>query len=390
MKPSEISAYWFRRSFDFIKRHPLREIRLLLKKTAIFFNGYEVPQIESWDIVRSKYSTLRLLFVNFWWIVSLGLFGMIFALREWRRRFLLYGFVFSYALSIILFFVTSRYRIQIAPVMCLFAGHALVTVLPGVLRRVRAAVGAAALLVLLMTVTRPGLFALPEEDLRWREHIHEARRLGETGRKPDAIEEMNKAIAIHPEAAESYIQRAEIYKQSGDYFKAIDDYSRALKIAPEMSSARYDFAQTLRRVKMYGPAIAEYEKAIELDPLKAEAYNNLGFTYVEMGNLDKAIECFRKVIDLDQTYIKAYNNLGVALAERGDFDQALDVLNKATGVAPEYALSYKNLAMVYVQMKKPREAYDSLSRYRDLAPRDGAVLETLAKLRIAMDADTTR
>lgn len=390
MKPSEVSAYWFERSFDFIEKHPGKEIKLLLRKTAIFFNGYEVPQIESWDIVRAKYPALRLLFVNFWWIVALGLFGMIFSLREWRKYFLLYGFVFSYALSIILFFVTSRYRIQIAPVMCLFAGYALVSVFPKALRRLRPAAGALALFVLILTATRPGLFALPERDLAWREHIHEARRLGEVGKYTDAITEIDKAIEIHPEVAESYLQRAEIHKGARNYFKAIEDYSKALRIAPDMSGARYDFAQTLRRVKMYGPAIEEYQKAIELEPVKAEAYNNLGITYTEMGDRDKAIEYFRKVIELDDTYIKAYNNLGAALAQKGEFDQAIEVLEKATRVNPKYPHSYKNLAMVYVQLKRPREAYENLSRYHDLEPRDETALETLAKLRIAIAADSTK
>jgi tetratricopeptide (TPR) repeat protein len=390
MKPSEVSAYWFDRSFDFIKKHPGKEIKLLLRKTAIFFNGYEVPQIESWDIMRAKYSTLRLLFVNFWLIVGLGLFGMIFSLREWKKYFLLYGFVFSYALSIIVFFVTSRYRIQIAPVMCLFAGYAIVSVFPKVLRSLRPAVGALALLVLILTATRPGLFALPERDLAWREHIHEARRLGEAGKYADAVTEIDKAIEIHPEVAESYLQRAEIHKGARNYFKAIDDYSKALKIAPDMSGARYDFAQTLRRVKMYGPAIEEYQKAIELEPVKAEAYNNLGITYTEMGDRDKAIEYFRKVIELDDTYIKAYNNLGAALAQKGAFDEAIDVLEKATRVDPKYPHSYKNLARVYVQLKRPREAYENLSRYHDLEPRDETALENLAKLRIAIAADSTK
>ena len=390
MKPSEISAYWFKRSFDFIEKHPGKELKLLLRKTAIFFNGYEVPQIESWDIMRAKFSTLRLLFVNFWWILALGLFGMIFSLREWRKRFLLYGFVFSYALSIILFFVTSRYRIQIAPVMCLFAGYALVTVFPRVLRSLRPAAGAVALFVLLLTLTHPGLFALPENDLQWREHIHEARRLGEAGRYADAVAEIDMAIEIHPDVAESYLQRAEIHKGARNYFKAIDDYSKALKIAPDMSGARYDFAQTLRRVKMYGPAIEEYRKAIELEPVKAEAYNNLGITYTEMGERDKAIEYFRKVIELDDTYIKAYNNLGAALAQKGEFDQAIEVLETAIRKDPKYPHSYKNLAMVYVELKRPREAYENLSRYHDLEPRDETALETLAKLRIAIGSDSAK
>jgi Flp pilus assembly protein TadD/4-amino-4-deoxy-L-arabinose transferase-like glycosyltransferase len=388
MKPSEVSRYWFDKSFDFIKEHPGRELRLLLKKTAVFFNGYEVPQIESYEIARAKYPLLKLLFVNFWMIVSLGLLGMLSTLRDWRKHFLLYGFVFSYAVSIILFFVTARYRIQVAPVMCLFAGHALVVVLPRMLRRARGNVVPIAGFLLLVFLTRPALFAFPAKELEWREHIHEARRLSEVGRRAEALSEISRAVELYPQVAESYVQRAIVYKEAGNYFKAIDDYSKAVRILPDVASVRYDLAQTLRRVKMYGPAIEEYEKAIELDPVKVEAYNNLGITYMEMGNLGKAIEYFDRVIRLDPKYIKAYNNLGAALAQEGDTGRAIAVLEDALRVDPLYANSYKNLSMVYVQLGKPREAYEYLSRYSDLRPEDEEAAETLAKLRIAVEADT--
>jgi superkiller protein 3 len=121
-----------------------------------------------------------------------------------------------------------------------------------------------------------------------------------------------------------------------------------------------------------------------------EAYNNLGITYKEMGDLDKAIECFKKVLEIDDSYVKAYNNLGAALAEKGDIARAIEAFTKAISVNPGYANSYKNLAMAYVQLRKPKDAYDSLSRYHDLEPADDRVTETLAKLRIAISADTAR
>jgi tetratricopeptide (TPR) repeat protein len=389
MKPSEISRYWYKRSFEFIAKHPRRELRLLLRKTALFFNGYEVPQIESFEINRSKYLTLRLLFVRFWAVLSLGLFGMIFALRSWRKYFLLHGYVLSYALSIILFFVTARYRIQIAPVLCLFAGYSLLVVFPGVLRRLKSGVAATALFLAILSCTRPALFAFPEKEVKWRELVHDARRHSEAGQRSIALEEIDRAVELYPENPESYLQRAVIYKDAGNYFKAIDDYSKALKFAPDMPGVRYDFAQTLRRLKMYRPAIEEYEKAIALDPVRVEAYNNLGITYTELGDLGKAIECFEKALEIDDSYVKGYNNLGAALAERGELDRAIEVFSKAIRIAPDYANSYKNLAMAYVQLKRTKDAYDTLSRYHDLEPGDDRAAETLAKLRIALSADTT-
>ena len=71
--------------------HPAEEMRLLLRKTAMFFNGYEVPQIESYDIARKQYWTLRMLFVNSWIVMALALTGMVFLVKDWRKLFFLYG-----------------------------------------------------------------------------------------------------------------------------------------------------------------------------------------------------------------------------------------------------------------------------------------------------------
>ncbi len=134
---SEFSRYWFNEAFDFIRANPGQEARLMLRKTAMFFNAYEMPQIESYQAGRDRHSALRFLFVGFWFILSLGLMGMIYLLRQWRRYFLLYGYILSFAASIILFFITARYRVQIAPILCLFAAYALLVVLPRALSRAK-------------------------------------------------------------------------------------------------------------------------------------------------------------------------------------------------------------------------------------------------------------
>jgi tetratricopeptide (TPR) repeat protein len=388
MKASEISKYWIGQSWDFIKNNPGRELALMGKKAAMFFNGYEVPQIESYGLTKTRYGTLRLLFVNFWAVVSLGLIGMFWIFKDWRRYFLLYGFVLSFAFSIILFFVTARYRIQIAPILCLFAGYALVIVLPGALKRISKNIVPILLFAAIVAMTRPGLFALPAEDVRWREHIHEAGRMSALGDVEGAIEEIDMAVAIHPDVADSYVHRAIILKNAGRRFEAIDDYSKALKLAPNLSSVRYDFAQTLRKVKMHEPAIEEYLRAIEIDPVKTEAYNNLGITYLEIKRFGDAIRCFRKVIELDPKYTKAYNNLGSALAQTGHVEEARTVLERAIEIDPGYKNSYKNLAILYIQEKKPKEAFDYMSRYIRMEPDDEAALGVLEQLRIVIEGDT--
>jgi tetratricopeptide (TPR) repeat protein len=304
--------------------------------------------------------------------------------------FWLYGYVISFSLSIIMFFVTSRYRVQISPILCIFAAHALVHVVPGALRNIRYGLRPLVVIVVLVIATQPGFFALPSEEVQWREYTHEARRLSQAGRYAEAVEAADKAIELQPDAADSYLCRAIVHKEGSKLFPAISDYSKAVGLAPDLPTVRYDFAQTLRQIKMYEPAIEEYTAAIELDPAMTQAYNNLGITYRDMKRFDKAIEAFERVIELDPKYTKAYNNLGASLAESGDLNRAIPVLKKAIDVDPGYANTYKNLAMAYIQAQNVEDAYRSLTRYVEMRPDDQRAVETLGKLRMVVQGDTLR
>jgi tetratricopeptide (TPR) repeat protein len=387
---SELSRYWYREAFDFIKNNPQRELRLLLRKLAMYFNGYEVPQIESYDIARQRHSSLRMLFVNFWTLLSLGLMGMIYSVKHWRRHFLLYGYIFSFSLSVILFFVTARYRAQITPVLALYAAYALVDILPGAIRNIRYQIRPLGLFVLIILLTRPALFALASDDVEWRELTHQARRWSNLGDEEKAIQEMNKAIEIHPDNVDSYLQRAVIYKAGGNLFKAISDYTKALDLNPNLPSVQYDYAQTLRQVRMYEPAIEAYLRAIQLNPRMLEAYNNLGVSYLELKEYQKAIEYFEKLIALDPRYTKAYNNLGTAHAESDSIDQAVEAFRKAIEIDPRYANAYKNLAMAYIKRSEIPQAYAALDKYLTLNPDDRSALGVYEKLRFVLENDTTR
>jgi len=389
MKASEVSRYWFGQAFDFIREQPLAELKLLLRKTALFFNGYEVPQIESYDLSKKKFGSLRFLFVNFWLLVSLGMVGMLYALRRWRTCFLLYGFLISYSFSIILFFVTARYRVQIAPVLCLFSAFAVIEVFPASFRSLRLAFPAAALFGLLLLVTQPAIFALPEQDVIWREHIHQARRLSEAGRLEAALEEINQAVAIHPQRPGSYLHRAIIYKNGGRIFQAIENYEKALKLSPSLAGVHYDLAQSFRQLRLYDAAIEEYKLTVQLDPVMAEAYNNMGITYRYMKRFDDAIGCFQKALEIDPHYIKALNNLGASQAETGRLERAIETFKRIIVINPEYPNVYKNLAGVYLQFQKPAEAVLYLEQYLAMNPDDQRAADTLNRLRRTVPADST-
>ena len=388
MSPTEISAFWFHRAWDDIRQAPARTLGLLGIKTALFFNGYEVPQIESFEVESREQPWLRVLFVRLWLIMPLGILGMLLASRAAGERKLLYAYVLLYALSIVIFFVTGRYRSQVVPILCLFAGHALIA-LPHYARSVRPGAAFAVAGLVLAVITSPRLFAIDENMIAYRDQVRRGRRLSELHNYQPALREINKAIAIYPAEPEGYVHRAIIHRENNNDFKAIEDYSRALDIDPAQPTVHYDLAQSLRRVNLMEEATREYRRAIEYDPRMLQAYNNLGITFREMRRYDEAVNAFRKVIELFPSYQKAYNNLGASYAEMGRLEDAVATFQETTRRFPDYANGYKNLAMANAALRRPRPALDAMRRYAELNPGDGEARELVRKLEIAVRADTS-
>jgi tetratricopeptide (TPR) repeat protein len=382
LTPAQVSSYWVKRTLEDMRAEPARAAGLLAKKYALFFNGYEVPQIESFYIVERDFYWLRVLFVRMWPIVTLGILGLILSWRAGRNRGLLAGYVLVYGASIALFFVTGRYREQAVPMLCLFAGHALVTI-PGRVRSVRSGAVVVVSLLTLLVVTSPALFADNPRLIEFGDLIHRARRLSSLRSFAPALREADAAIALYPDVAEGYLQRAIVYKEQSNDLKAMEDYERALKIDDKQPGAHYNLAQCMRRVRLREQAVKEYQRSVELDPWMVEAYNNLGITLRELGKRDDAIVQFKKAIAQEPTYRRAYNNLGACYAESGQLDRAIEVFKETTQRFPDYAQGYKNLAMAYAAQRQPAPALEAMRRYAALEPDDPQAAEAVRKLEIA-------
>ncbi|HET9268682.1 MAG TPA: glycosyltransferase family 39 protein, partial [Vicinamibacterales bacterium] len=159
LSPAEVSAYWFSRARDEINANPTRWGVLLARKVALYFNGYEAPQIESFDVQRRQLAWLRVLFVPLWFVMVFGLLGMLLSMRAWSRYGVLLGYVLAGAAATVWFFVAGRYREPVAPVLCLFAGHALVA-MPSRLRSFRTGAAFVVGAIALLLATYPGIFEI--------------------------------------------------------------------------------------------------------------------------------------------------------------------------------------------------------------------------------------
>ncbi len=126
LNPAQVNQYWIRRALDYIRQNPGHWLRLCAKKTFLLLNSYEIPNNENYDYARIVSPVLGLPLVSAVIVIPLGLLGMVDSLKDKRPEIKLWLLFFAgYALSLILTFVTSNYRLPLYLPLLLFAGSAL-------------------------------------------------------------------------------------------------------------------------------------------------------------------------------------------------------------------------------------------------------------------------
>jgi 4-amino-4-deoxy-L-arabinose transferase-like glycosyltransferase len=121
---ADVSAYWMRQSVDFLKTDPVAFLRLQLRKTALFWNAFEIPSEYGLDFDSRFHSLLRLPLPRFGWIAPLALTGLCMTMFSLQKRrallpvFILFGIMFA----VVSFFVHARYRMPATPWIIMFTG----------------------------------------------------------------------------------------------------------------------------------------------------------------------------------------------------------------------------------------------------------------------------
>jgi tetratricopeptide (TPR) repeat protein len=141
-----------------------------------------------------------------------------------------------------------------------------------------------------------------------------------------AIQALEKALALSPEAvqAQSLLGWAQMLHE--DYDDALGTFSKVLMKEPANALARINVGYICLKKQIFGEAIEHLSKAIRLDnDRKATLYAHyyLGLVYLEREMFEDAQTFFRKTLKLGPNLIEAYFELGRSLWFAGQRDEAL-------------------------------------------------------------------
>ena len=192
-------------------------------------------------------------------------------------------------------------------------------------------------------------------------------RLKELGRLDESVS-YKQAIALKPDLVEAHYNLGITLNELGRLDEAVASYAQAIALKSNLAEAHSNLGNTLQELRRLDEAEASLVQAIALKPDFAEAHYNLGNTLKELGRLDEAGTSYKQAIALKPDYDRAHSNLGITLKELGRLDEAEASYNQAISLKPDFAEAHNNLGNTLQELGKLDEALASYSQAIALEP----------------------
>jgi tetratricopeptide (TPR) repeat protein len=309
-RPSARSRYFIAESWRFISSEPGRWLALTARKFYLFWRGEEIPRNLDLYFARSESSILsallwqRGLAFPFGLVAPLALVGIVLFLRSPQRRTrdgaLLLGFVLAYTVAVVLFFVTSRYRLPVVPVLLLLACSGVHAMTVGS-RRVATAAAALVVGVALNVGSAPLEVASAAHEHFWRGWAYETK-----GMPANAAREYHLALELDPKLEDALLDLAALESRRGNHTRAIELYRRYLSADPDAHPVRRDLAMALLGSGRYLQATRELQHLLEALPERADLYGSLAYAELMANRPEFAAGAYRRVLELrpDSTLVR--------------------------------------------------------------------------------------
>ena len=192
--------------------------------------------------------------------------------------------------------------------------------------------------------------------------------LGTTGRKSEAVDAYQTAVALSPQDVGAHNNLGNTLKALGRLDEAEASYNQAIALKPDYAEAHNNLGNTLKALGRLDEAEASYNQAIALKSDFAVAHNNLGNTLKALGRLDEALASYNQAIALKPEFAEAHNNLGSTLKALGRLDEAEASYNQAIALKPDSAVAHSNLGNVLRELGRADEALANYNQAIALKP----------------------
>jgi tetratricopeptide (TPR) repeat protein len=276
LKPSEVSRHYSAKAWAWIRAEPRAALMHMLWKLRLFWTDWEISNDASERFFAFRYGPiLRLLPLGFVALAPLALLGFLLAARDRRRLFPLWAFLPVYTASVVAFFVCSRFRVPVLPVMAILAAHACWRLFAMVrARAIPGLVGSAVCLVTAVAVVEavPASIDTSESKGEWELGVYAFQR----GEDAAAVEHFRTSIALNGRYSTAHADLAGALRRLGRDSEAEESLRQAIAIDPRNVVAIASLFDLLLAADRREEAGALARRAVAVAPANAPARYDLG------------------------------------------------------------------------------------------------------------------
>ncbi|MBU0519926.1 tetratricopeptide repeat protein, partial [bacterium] len=382
LQPSQISSYWFGRGFAEMSAKPGKWLQLFGKKIKYLFSGYEISDTEDIYYERKSSVLLSMLLWNGWLkfpyglLVPLALFGFLLCFR-WAQESHLLLFQLAYALSIVLYFVTARYRLPLVPIFAVWSAAGVNAALLQVKAKSFNKLiipGIALLAGLVLLNLNPGI-------KKTGDHLEAVIALGtkylDQGEHEKALASFQQALDLDSTAVRAANSAGVAAINSGRTAAAMSYFEQALRHDPYLKNARLNLARLQHGAGQLDQAVANLQIALQIDTTFGAAYAELGDIFFDTEKYPPAIELYELADQYGASDLKLLNRWAKALFIEKQIPAAIAVNQRLVKADPQNPMAHYNQGLFYLAADSLSQAEASFKRVLELDPGNNAAQKRL-------------
>lgn len=165
------------------------------------------------------------------------------------------------------------------------------------------------------------------------------------GNASGALTDLNKSVELQPSLVQSYIKRASLHLELGEYRArhlgilsnlslgnketAADDFELAITHNKDDPDIYYHRAQLHFILGEFAEAAKDYQRSIDIDRSFIYSHIQLGVTQYKMGSVASAMATFRRSVKNFEDVPDVYNYYGELLLDQQNYSEAIEKFDKA-------------------------------------------------------------
>ena len=289
-----ISRHYSKKVMAWAWDEPLAFLSHQFWKLRLFWTDWELGNNQEIRFFARHFNPLARISMPFSVLVGLGLAGVVLAVREGaRRHFPLWGFLTVYMVSVVVFFVCSRFRVPILPPLMVFTGHACARVVECVRGR---RFGALAVILLpafagfVASRSLPAGLVSSEANGLAQLALAEA----DAGQHQEAVDLLEQALPLAPRHRYLRGWLANSLVAVGERDRAMRLFEETLEDYPDQPEALAGWLEGAFQLSRYAEVIGRARAALKRNPGLSEVHYHLGRSLYLQGDYAGALEAFRE------------------------------------------------------------------------------------------------